>query len=527
MRPGRSFPIARRGLVRLNRVLGAFAVVAAISCARPQLVTVMPAVTPIAAPSADAPAANAQKPASDNAVVLQQATPIRIDSVTEVPRPADPVKPVEGDVAVPVVALLPEPPTWDIDVHSYETTTRVAHYVAHFTGPARDYIQTRLSDGTRFEPMIRDALRNGGIPEDMYYLALVESGFDPNAYSRAAAVGMWQFMASTARGMGLRVDWWVDERRDPVRSTKAAVEFIRGLRDQFGSIYLAAAAYNGGPGRIARGLIRYADDLDGTAGDDLFFALADKRYLKNETREYVPQIIAAALIAKDPARYGMEIKSRAAYVYDSVTVPGLTSLAAIARAAGCTVAEVRALNPQILRGMTPPGVETDVRMPTGSVERFDSAFAAVPDSLRVGARVVRTKGGETPEKLAKLTGVSPRQIGGFNRTLKRTKNGAFREDQIIYVPKPEAVAAASSVPDPSIERWGRSPTGTHVVAKGETLGAIANRYHTTTAALMRVNGLKKSIIFPGQMILISGKSGTKSSPKKFAVQSATKKPLAR
>src|SRR5258708_21210331 len=130
---------------------------------------------------------------------------------------------------------------------------------------------------------------------------------------------MWQFMASTGRGMGLRVDWWVDERRDPVKSTKAAVEFIRGLRDQFGSIYLAAAAYNGGPGRIARGLTRYADDLDGTAGDDLFFALADKKVLKNETREYVPQIIAAALIAKNPTRYGMKITADPPDAYNSLT----------------------------------------------------------------------------------------------------------------------------------------------------------------------------------------------------------------
>lgn len=410
------------------------------------------------APSVDAPAANGQRSAFDNTGVAQQAAPIWTDSLPgdlprlDLQRSADPVKPPAADIVIPVIPL-PDGPSWDIDVHSYETTTRVAHYVTHFTGPARDYIQTRLSDGTRFEPMIRDALRSGGIPEDMYYLALVESGFDPNAYSRAAAVGMWQFMASTARGMGLRVDWWVDERRDPIKSTKAAVEFIRGLRDQFGSIYLAAAAYNGGPGRIARGLTRYADDLGGTAGDDLFFALADKKILKNETREYVPQIIAAALIAKDPAKYGMEITTRTVYVYDSVTVPALTSLASIARSAGCTVTELRALNPQILRGMTPPKVEAAVRLPVGSVERFDSAFAVLPDSLRTGARVVHTKGGEWPEKLAKLTGVSPRQIGSFNKSLTRTKSGAYRADQTIYVPTAEAVAAASSVPDPSIERW--------------------------------------------------------------------------
>ena len=168
--------------------------------------------------------------------------------------------------------------------------------------------------------MIRAKMKAGGLPEDMYYLALVESGFDPHAYSRAAAVGMWQFMTSTARDMGLRVDRWVDERRDPVRSTGAAVRFIRGLREEFGSLYLAAAAYNGGPGRVSRGLARYADDLEGTPGDDAFFVLAEKDYLRNETREYVPQLIAAALIAKEPTRYGMTLHALPPFAYDSVTV---------------------------------------------------------------------------------------------------------------------------------------------------------------------------------------------------------------
>ena len=181
-----------------------------------------------------------------------------------------------------------------------------------FSGRSRERIADRLERGSRYEPMIRAKMKAGGLPEDMYYLALVESGFDPHAYSRAAAVGMWQFMTSTARGMGMRVDWWVDERRDPVRSTAAAVRFLRGLRDQFGSLYLAAAAYNGGPGRVSRGLARYADDLENTAGDDAFFVLAEKDYLRNETREYVPQLIAAALIAKEPTRYGMTIHNLAA-----------------------------------------------------------------------------------------------------------------------------------------------------------------------------------------------------------------------
>ena len=238
-----------------------------------------------------------------------------------------------GDSAATVAPAGAAAPSWDIDVHSYESTARVEHYVQYFSGPAKERIQARLERGTRYEPMIRAQMRAGGLPEDMYYLALVESGFDPNAYSRAAAVGMWQFMTSTARDMGLRVDWWVDERRDPVKSTAAAVRFIKGLREQFGSLYLAAAAYNGGPGRVTRGLTRYADDLEGTSGDDLFFALAEKDYLRNETREYVPQLIAAALIAKEPERYGMKLEPQPPLVYDSVVVGPATPLSAIAHAA--------------------------------------------------------------------------------------------------------------------------------------------------------------------------------------------------
>ncbi|HET9424624.1 MAG TPA: transglycosylase SLT domain-containing protein [Gemmatimonadaceae bacterium] len=480
------------------------------ACGRVQPV---PAVT--AVPVTAAPVDPAQDGRQLENNVAQQGYP-RPDPAAAGPRMMEMPAPAPADASA-VVIPPSDGPAWDIEVRSYESTARVTHYVNRFTGPARSYIEDRLSEGTRYESMIRDAMRAGGIPEDMYYLGLVESGFDPNAYSRAAAVGMWQFMSSTGRGMGLRVDWWMDERRDPVRSTKAAVKFLGGLREQFGSIYLAAAAYNGGPGRIARGLTQYADDLEGTAGDDLFFALADKQYLKNETREYVPQIIAAALIAKEPAKYGVSISPRPAWVYDSVKVPALTSLAAVARAAGVPVKAVKDLNPQILRGMAPPRDSAMLRIPVGTATRFDSAFAAIPDSLRRGAKVVRTKGTETAEKLAAMTKVQARRIPEFNRGLKRTKSGKYLAGQVVYVPTADAVEAATTVPDPSIERYGSySTTGTHVVRKGENLSTIAKKYRTTTAKLMQLNRLKKSIIFPGQEILVSGKMAKPAAKKPVA-----------
>jgi membrane-bound lytic murein transglycosylase D len=395
-------------------------------------------------------------------------------------------------------------PSWDIEVRSYESTERVEHYVQLFTGPAKDRITARLERGTRYEPMIRAKLREGGLPEDMYYLALIESGFDPNAYSRAAAVGIWQFMTSTGRDMGLRVDWWVDERRDPIKSTGAAVRFIKGLREQFGSLYLAAAAYNGGPGRIARGLSRYAEDLEGTTGDDLFFALADKDYLRNETREYVPQLIAAALIAKEPARYDMNLTPRPVFAYDSVTVGPFTSLLSIAHASGSTIPQLQDLNPQFIRGITPPYDSTMVRVPVGTAVGFDSAFAALPKSEHVAVRTVVSKSGESVKTIASHAEITARELAFYNPKLRILKSGRLVPGQNVLVPTGAAVAAAAVVPDPSIERYSTSKTTTmHVVKSGETLSGIAKRYHTSTAALMKQNGLRRALIFSGQSLVVS------------------------
>ena len=416
-------------------------------------------------------------------------------------------------------------PTWDMDVRSYETQDRVAHYVGLFTGRAKEHMTSRLQRGTRYEKMIRARMKAGGLPEDMYYLALIESGFDNHAYSRAAAVGMWQFMTSTAKGMGMRVDWWVDERRDPVKSTSAAVRFIKGLRDQFGSLYLAAAAYNGGPGRVARGLTRYAGDLENTQGDDAFFVLAEKDYLKNETREYVPQLIAAALIAKEPARYGMALHPLAPFAYDSVKVPASTPLAAVAKAAGSSVAAVADLNPQLLRGMTPPRDEYLVRIPVGSAEAFDSSFAALPNADRIATRTIETRKGDTPERLATAHGISTAALMGFNPSLRRLKSGRLALGQLAMLPTIAVASAALSVPDPSIEKYPSSSKRmkVHAVKKGETIGAIARKYGTSSARIMKLNGLRKPMIFPGQSLIVGGTANAKTRKSVARSKARTKK----
>jgi len=421
-----------------------------------------------------------------------------------------------------------EGPTWDIAVAPYETHARVEHYVRHFSGPARQRVVDRLGRGTRYEPMIRQKLRAGGVPEDMYYLAFVESGFDTHAYSRAAAVGMWQFMASTARGMGLRVDPWVDERRDPVRATDAAVRFLRSLNDQFGSLYLAAAAYNGGPGRVARGLDRFADDLQGSEGEDRFFGLAEQDFLPKETKDYVPQIIAAALVGKDPARYGLSIATREPFAYDSVTVAPLTSLPVVARAAGVAMEAVRDLNPHFLRGVTPPDRASQVRLPAGSRARFDTAFATLGKAERSGVQRAEVAKAGTVEAVAERLGTTVRGLTLFNPELRRTKKGRVVAGQTVLVPDADVVQATANVPDPSIERYGSASSKTkekaaprfHVVKQGETLSHVSARYHTTVKTVMRLNRLRKPVIFPGQELVVASAPPAKGE----ARQGSTRQP---
>jgi membrane-bound lytic murein transglycosylase D len=470
--------------------------------------SVVPAVAPI----------GRAKPDSNHATASATTTTTKIGTWTTEVSPRDVARraaEVFGDSLSGAAPKMEEEaePTWDMDVRAYETQDRVAHYVNMFSGRSRERIADRLERGTRYEPMIRAKMKAGGLPEDMYYLALVESGFDPHAYSKAAAVGMWQFMTSTARDMGMRVDWWVDERRDPVRSTSAAVRFIRGLRDQFGSLYLAAAAYNGGPGRVSRGLARYADDLENTAGDDAFFVLAEKDYLRNETREYVPQLIAAALIAKEPARYGMTIHTLPPLAYDSVRVPPSTPLAAIAKAAHASTRDVLDLNPHLLRGMTPPRESYLVRVPAGAATSFDSAFSSLPDADRAATRRLETKKGDRAERIASDHGISVFALEGFNPNLRRLKpSGKLVAGQILVIPTPAVASASLVVPNPAIEKYPNSTARrkVHTVRRGESIGSIARRYDTTPARLMRINGLRKPVIFPGQTLLLSG-NATRSS----------------
>ena len=419
---------------------------------------------------------------------------------------------------VPADSSAPDEPAWDIDVRSFETHDRVAYYVALFTDRGRERFVQRLSRGTRYDAMIRAKLRAGGLPEDLTFLALVESGYDPHAYSRAAAVGMWQFMSSTARAIGLRVDWWMDERRDPARSTDGAVRYLNELQRQFGSLYLATAAYNGGPGRISRGLSRFADELDGRDGEDRFFALAEQNYLRAETKNYVPQIIAAALVGKFPQRYGLTIDSLAPYAYDSVEVTPGAALATIATVTGLDGPVLRELNPAILRGITPPDTRSWLHVPAGTGLAAQAALDTVPAELLRGYQTVTS-----PKQLITLATLAARhdvtagQLRWFNPGLKTSRKGRLVAGQSIRIPNRDALQFARDLPDPGIERYAstasRGASGAraiHVVRRGETIGGIARRYGVSEGRLKAMNGLRGSRILAGQTLVVRGGTAKKA-----------------
>jgi len=431
-------------------------------------------------------------------------------------------------------AANPAEPVWDMDVRSYETHERVEHYVGLFTTSARDGFVSRLARGTRYDAMIRAKMRANGMPEDLTYLALIESGYDPHAYSRAAAVGMWQFMSSTARDIGLRVDWWVDERRDPARSTDGAIRFLRFLQKQFGSLYLAAAAYNGGPGRVARGLSRFADELDGLPSEDRFFALADQDYLRAETKNYVPQLIAAALVAKVPGRYGIQFDSLPSYAYDSVDVAPGTSLGAVAIASGSSAAEMKDLNPALLRGVTPPDTRVWVRVPVGRADHVGAVLDSLGAAATRGWTLVQVNGTtSTPAGLADREGVTLRQLRWYNPRLTTTKRGRLVRGQQVRIPRPDALAFARELPDPSIERYGTpsgaslAARGVHVVKRGETLGAIARRYGVSESRLRSMNGLRGTRILAGQTLVVRSSTKNGSTNKASANKAPVKKASAK
>jgi hypothetical protein len=243
---------------------------------------------------------------------------------------------------------------------------RVDAQIEYFSTTGKQSFQNWLDHSSRFLPLMKQIFRENDLPEDLVYVAMIESGLRMNAVSRSQAVGPWQFMAVTAKAYGLKIDGWIDERRDPVKSTQAAAAYLRDLYRRFGSWRLALASYNAGAGRISRALFHSRDnDLP-----DLY----ESRIIRRETRNYVPRLLAAILIARDPERYGFTVKNGRAFSYDEVRIYESTDLDDIAALVGCTYEDLKDLNPELETRITPPYVNQYVlRLPADTKEIYSEA----------------------------------------------------------------------------------------------------------------------------------------------------------
>lgn len=292
-----------------------------------------------------------------------------------------------------------------------EFDAAVAEWVEYWSSDAADAMPTILGRMAAFETSVDSAIAANGLPPSLRYLPLIESGYNPQAASIASAVGMWQFMAGTAEGMGLEVTRLLDERKDPFLSTEAALLFLTSLREQFDSWFLALAAYNGGPTRVRRILQQHAPGVP--PSDVLFWAL--REHLPRETREFVPKLVGAALVAGRPWLFDIERSERVpAFSYDEVTVPDATTLDVVASAAEVGLEEIERLNPQLVRGMTPPGRRTGLRVPAGRASTFERNYAAIPPEERVSFVEHEVEEGDTLSHIAVSYGVLVADLAEVN-----------------------------------------------------------------------------------------------------------------
>ncbi|MGQ0561891.1 MAG: transglycosylase SLT domain-containing protein [Gemmatimonadota bacterium] len=321
--------------------------------------------------------------------------------------------------------------SWDLPVTRND---EVDEWIDFLKGRNSEKTELWLERSGKYTPMILAELRKRGMPEDLIYLAFIESGFAPNAKSRAAAVGLWQFIAETGRRYGLEVSSYVDERRDPVKATHAALDYLTELHDRFGSWYLAAAAYNTGENRVGRIMRQVTGSERGTDAD--FWKIAAR--LPRETRNYVPLMLAAGHIGKEPQKYGFDdVDYQAPLSYGIVRVPQNVSLSVVAKSVGVETDAIEELNPELVRDRTPPARSWTVRVPDGTAARFAANF---PDELKA-VRLAEAK-----EKAARKY---------------------------------------------------------YKVRRGDNLSVIAQRFDTSVSKLKRLNGLRGSLLRPGQKLRVS------------------------
>jgi membrane-bound lytic murein transglycosylase D len=395
----------------------------------------------------------------------QKSEPAPIDEANEVTFPVDPNIKAKAEAEIQ-------------STHSdlpLMMTDQVAGYINYFSTRGRGTIERALVRSGRYDDMIRNTLKEEGVPQDLIFLAQAESGFHPLALSRAGARGIWQFMASRAKGYGLERDWWLDERQDPEKSTRAAARHLKDLYNQFGDWYLAMAAYNSGPGTVQSAVKRtgYAD----------FWELYRRNVLPKETRNYVPIIVAVTIMAKNPEQYGLDhLDKDKPVAYDTVILDHPVDLRLVAECVDVSAADLQELNPSLLRMTTPKDRPFELHVPADTKEKFETAIAAIPPDMRVWWRYHKVQPGDTLASVARTYRTTSKAIAEANNL---DDDAPLPTDDKILIP----VAPGKSVSGEETATYARSPIR-YKVRKGDTVETVAENFAVPPAMIRKWNHLK-------------------------------------
>jgi membrane-bound lytic murein transglycosylase D len=380
-----------------------------------------------------------------------------------------------------------------------EINDRVLGFLDYYqNGRGRSSMELGLERVGRYQSMIENILKEEGVPLDLIYLCQAESAFEPRAVSRAAAKGMWQFISSRGKEYGLRQTWWVDERSDPEKATRAAARHLKDLYQQFGDWYLAMAAYNSGPLRVQRALEK--------TGADNFWTLAEKRALPKETMNYVPNVLALTIIGKNPSKYGFSVTPAPPLETERVNVDKPTDLRVIANAINIPLEDLRALNSHVLRWTTPPDdPDFQLILPKGYVEKFNEQIALLPESKRILVREHVVRKGDTLASIARKYGTTVAQISASN-TFGKTP--VLKVGQSLAIPisgvTPPQLSSGSKSPLPvkaAMSTTSRSVW--YTVRRGDTLARIAEHFSTTVDKLQSWNHLTSTRLSVGNKLVVS------------------------
>jgi membrane-bound lytic murein transglycosylase D len=351
----------------------------------------------------------------------------------------------------------------------------VENYLEYFNTRGRDVFQKWLDRSTRYIPVMQDIFREKNLPEDLVYVAMIESGFNPYAVSWASAVGPWQFMPHTGKSYGLKIDWWVDERKDPIKSTEAAAEHFKDLHNLFGSWPLALASYNAGAGKVQRAVLR-------TRSED-FWDLKDSRYIRRETKNYIPKFMAATIIAKNPDAYGFAVQPADAYVYDEVVITESTDLRLIARCAGTAYETVKELNPELKRWVTPPDTTHYIlRLPSGTKTAFNANYQNLPADQKIRWERHLVVKGSTLAGIAKQYNTTPEVICDINGL----KKNRVIPGKHLLIPV-DANSKHQELSYLSPEQIGKKQQILYRVRRGDNLTRIATKHEVTVADIRQWN----------------------------------------